>query len=162
MGQTVWYMGWFAPMPRPSLPRSTSKTSHTVFPEVPMVKIGTITAIDPSRPDSFEIRVDGAYNLRIASGSDCLLEPGQSGLRGLGRYREERAGRYKRPIKTDPPEKIVKSGILKGYSFDIVVTQSLTNCIGERAIKCCPELQRVSMFLNRRVSTLEHPAGVPS
>ncbi len=74
-GQKVWYMGWFAPIPRPSLSTSMSKTSRTVFPEVPMVKIGTITAIDPSRPDSFEIHVDGAYNLRIASGPIVYWSP---------------------------------------------------------------------------------------
>ena len=120
-GQKVWYMGWFAPIPRPSLSTSMSKTSRTVFPEVPMVKIGTITAIDPSRPDSFEIHVDGAYNLRIASGPIVYWSPVHREFEVLGVIERNERDATSAPIKTDPPEKIVKSGVLKGYSFDIVV-----------------------------------------
>jgi hypothetical protein len=49
-----------------------------------MVKIGTITAIDPSRPDSFEIHVDGAYSLRIASGPIVYWSPVHRDFEVLG------------------------------------------------------------------------------
>ena len=120
-GQKVWYMGWTAPIPRPNLPTSMPKTSRPVFPEVPMVKIGTIAAIDPSRPDSFEIRVDGAYNLRIASGPIIYWSPVHREFEVLGVIERNERDATSAPIKRDPPEEIVKSGILKGYSFDIVV-----------------------------------------
>ena len=120
-GQKVWYMGWTAPIPRPSLPTSMPKTSRPVFPEVPMVKNGTITAIDPSRPNSFEIRVNGAYNLRIASGPIVYWSPVHREFEVLGVIERNERDATSAPIKRDPPEEIVKSGILKGYSFDIVV-----------------------------------------
>jgi hypothetical protein len=113
-GQKVWYMGWDYPTPRPKLPPNIP-----LPPEVPSVKIGTITAIDPTRPDSLEIRSDGAYDLRIASGPIVYWSPVHRDFEVLGVIERNERDAVNHPI--DPTEKVVMSGILKGYNFDIVV-----------------------------------------
>lgn len=115
--QKVWYMGWQAPIPRSYLYPSMPITVRP--PEVPSVWIGTITAIDPSRVDPFEIRADGAYNLRIASGPIVYWSPVHRDYEVLGVI--ERNERDAVNGSLDPREKVVNSSILKGYSFDIVI-----------------------------------------
>jgi len=114
-GQKVWYMGWTYPIPRPHMP------IRALPPEVPSVRIGTITSIEPSRVDSFDIRADGGYNLRIASGPIVYWSPVHRDFEVLGVIERNERDAVNGPIESNPPEKVVKSGILKGYSFDIVI-----------------------------------------
>lgn len=112
-GQKVWYMGWIYPIPRPNMP------IKVLPPEIPSVSIGTITAIEPSRPDSFEIHVDKAYNLRIASGPIVYWSPVHRQFEVLGVIERNERDSVNSPIS--PTEKVVTSDILKGYSIDIVM-----------------------------------------
>lgn len=120
-GQKVWYMGWPAPIPRPKLPASMPKTSRPLFPEIPLVSIGTITAVDPSRPDSFEIRVNGAYNLRMASGPIVYWSPAHRDFELLAVIERNQREAVSESINGNPPQEVVKSGILNAYGFDIVI-----------------------------------------
>jgi hypothetical protein len=61
-----------------------------------------ITAIDPSRPDSFEIRVDGAYNLRIASGPIVYWSPVHPEFEVLGVIERNERDATSAPIKSGP------------------------------------------------------------
>lgn len=117
-GQKVWYMGWSYPTPRPNIPMKVPP------PEIPSVSIGTITAIDPSRPDSFEIHIDKGYNLRIATGPIVYWSPVHRDFEVLGVIERNERDAVNGPI--DPTEKVVKSKILKGYSID-VVTDAINN-----------------------------------
>jgi len=112
-GQKVWYMGWIYPIPRPKMP------IKVLPPEIPSVSIGTITAIEPSRPDPFEIHVDQVFNLRIASGPIVYWSPVHRDFEVLGVIERNDRDAVNGPI--NPPEKVVMSHILKGYSIDIVV-----------------------------------------
>jgi hypothetical protein len=113
-GQKVWYMGWAYPIPRPSMPIKLRP------PEVPSVWIGTIVSIDPSRVDSFEIRTEKkGYNIRIASGPIVYWSPVHRDFEVLGVIDRNASEAVNGSI--DPTEKVVMSGILKGYSFDIVM-----------------------------------------
>ena len=120
-GQKVWYMGWLAPIPRPKLPESIPKTSRPLIPEIPLVSVGTITAIDPRRPDSFEIRVDGAYNLRMASGPIVYWSPVHRDFELLAVIERNQRQAVSASINGNPPQEVVKSGILNGYGFDVVI-----------------------------------------
>lgn len=118
-GQKVWYMGWLAPIPPPNVP-SNMPIWASRPPEVPMVEIGTITAIDPSRPDSFEIRVDRAYdNPHMASGPIVYWSPVHRDFEVLGIIERKEREAVNAKSKATPLR--ATSGILKGYSFDIVI-----------------------------------------
>jgi hypothetical protein len=114
-GQKVWYMGWAYPIPRPNMP------IKALPPEVPSVWIGTITSIDPSRLDSFEIRAEKGYSLRIASGPIVYWSPVHRDFEVLGVIERNERDAVNGPIERNPPEKVVKSRILRGYSFDVVM-----------------------------------------
>lgn len=118
-GQKVWYMGWIGPIPRFYPPAYTPKTLRPLAPEIPMVKIATISSIDPTRSDSFEFQVEGGYNLRIAPGPIVYWSPVHRDYEILGLI--ARNGRD--AVKSSsgaPPQKVVKLAPLRGYSIDLV------------------------------------------
>jgi hypothetical protein len=118
-GQKVWYMGWVAPAPKP--PTKYLPNQLRPFPEIPMVKIGTISAIEPIRPDSFEISVKGKYNLRIASGPVVYWSPVHRDFEVLGVIAANRRDAVRTSIQGSAPQEIVNTGTMKAYSIDIVV-----------------------------------------
>jgi hypothetical protein len=71
-GQKVWFMGWLGPNQYPPNVRAAvqnlPKTQRPLFPEIPFVSIGTVSAIEPTRPDAFEIDGRRSYSLNIAGG----------------------------------------------------------------------------------------------
>lgn len=121
-GQPVWFMGWIGPTQLPKMPANTPKTSRPLFPEIPFVKIGTISAINPTQPDSFyEIHFHGSYNLRIAAGPIIYWSPNHRDFEILGVVRRNKRDAVRVPIDGGHTQEIVKSGILEGYSIDVVV-----------------------------------------
>ena len=88
----------------------------------PFIKIGTISAIDPTRPDSFEIHFQGGgWNLLIASGPIVYWSPAHRDYEILGVIKRNERDAVNAPLNSTPPEKVVKSGMLQGYSIDVVV-----------------------------------------
>jgi hypothetical protein len=77
-GQKAWFMGWLGPTEYPPKMRAAMKnlpkTQRPLFPEIPFVSIGTVSAIEPTRPDAFEIDTRRPYSLNIAGGPNYLLE----------------------------------------------------------------------------------------
>jgi hypothetical protein len=69
-GQKVWYMGWLAPTPHPTVAK-VPHTSRPLFPEIPMVNLGAISAIDATQADSYQIHFDGSAPQEIVK-SDTL------------------------------------------------------------------------------------------
>lgn len=121
-GQQVWFMGSMGPLKLSMMPASAPKTSRTLFPEIPMVNIGTISAIDPTRPDSFEIHFSrGGYNLLIAGGPIIYWSPVHRDFEILGIIKRNERDAVNAPFDSNPPQKVVKSGIVQGYSIDVVV-----------------------------------------
>ena len=121
-GQQVWFMGAFPAikLPRPSA-NSLNQSRPTPEP-VPAIKIGTISAIDPTRPDSFEIHFDGkGWNLLIAGGPIVYWSPAHRDYEILGVIKRNDRDAVDAPFNSDPPEKVVKAGVLQGYSIDVVI-----------------------------------------
>jgi hypothetical protein len=108
-GQEVWFMGSFGPRPLPKLPANLA--------EMPFVNIGTISAIDPSQPDSFEIRFHGSYNLLIVGGPIVYWSPAHRDFEILGIIKRNERDAKGFSING----KAAQEGILKGYSIDEVV-----------------------------------------
>ncbi len=117
-GQQVWFMGWLAPIPRSKMPANMPKV-----PEVPFVTIGTISAINPTKPDAFEIHssYQKSYNLRIAGGPIVYWSPVHRDYEILGVIKRNERDAERVSINGHPAEEVVKSGLLQGYSIDIVV-----------------------------------------
>lgn len=120
-GQKVWYMGWLGPMPRPTV-TNVPHTSRPLFPEVPWVNIGTISAIDPTQPDSFQIHFDRAgYNNRMATGPIVYWSSSHRDFEVLGVIKRNEHDAVRSSINGGPSEEVVKSDTLKAYSMDVVV-----------------------------------------
>ena len=83
------------------------------------VEIGTISAINPTQQDSFEIHYRGTYNLRIAGGPIVYWSPAHRDYEILGVVKRNKRDAVRGPI--DPTQEIVKSGVVEGYSIDVVV-----------------------------------------
>lgn len=119
-GQKVWYMGWLAPIPHPTV-ANVPHTSRPLFPEIPMVNLGTISAIDASQADAYQIHFDGkVYNNRIATGPVVYWSSSLRDFEVLGVIRRNEQF-VRSSIIGDAPQEIVKSDTLKAYSFDAVV-----------------------------------------
>ena len=117
-GQKVWYMGWAAPTPR--FPRPAAL--HTAPPpEIPPIWIGTISAIDPTRPDSFGIPVKNGYNLRIAPGPIVYWSPVHKDFEVLGVIAADERHAEKGSIAETFPQEVVRTNVMRGYSIDVVV-----------------------------------------
>lgn len=120
-GQKVWYMGWTAPTPHFIVPNA-HHTSRPMFPEVPMVRIGTISAINPTHADSFDIHFDGSvYNNRLATGPIVYWSPIHKDFEVLGVIKRNERDAVRSSIIRNDPQEIVKSDKLKAYSMDVVV-----------------------------------------
>jgi hypothetical protein len=121
-GQQVWFMGAFPAVKLPQPSANSPNHSRPVPEPVPAIKIGTIATIDPTRPDSFEIRFPGkGWNLLIASGPIVYWSPAHRDYEILGVIKRNDRDAVDAPFNSDPPQKVVKEGILQGYSIDVVV-----------------------------------------
>ncbi len=119
-GQKVWYMGWVAPIPRPPTPPNMHPTSRPIWPEIPFVSIGTITAIDPTRPDSFAIPIQGGYNLRLAPGPIVYWNPVHRDFEILGVIAADERHAQKSSINGLVPQQVVRTNSMRAYSIDVV------------------------------------------
>jgi hypothetical protein len=117
-GQKVWFMGWFGPTP---VPPNMPKASLRLFPEIPEVRIGVISAINPTQPDSFEIQFQGSYSARMAAGPIIYWSPAHRDFEILGVIKKNERDAEKLSINERPAQEAVPSHTLKGYSIDIVV-----------------------------------------
>lgn len=121
-GQQVWFMGSFGAIKWPQVSANSPNTLPRRPETVPFLKIGTISAIDPTRPDSFEIHFQGGgWNPLIASGPIVYWSPAHRDYEILGVIKRNERDAVNAPFDSDPPEKVVKSGTVEGYSIDIVV-----------------------------------------
>jgi hypothetical protein len=121
-GQQVWFIGSFPPLKLPQVPTNSQTTSRPIVPGiVPFIKTGTMAAINPTRPDSFEIHFPGTWNLLIASGPIVYWSPAHRDYEILGVIKRNERDAVDAPFNSTPPQKVVKSGILEGYGIDIVV-----------------------------------------
>jgi hypothetical protein len=124
-GQKVWFMGWPGPIPQLHPPAYTPKTLRPIFPEIPMVKIGAISAIDPTRPDSFEVNaIEGSskpsYSLRIAPGPIVYWSTVHKDFEVLGVISRDQPNAKRVSIYGRPPEDVVQSRLLRAYGIDVV------------------------------------------
>jgi hypothetical protein len=117
-GQKVWFMGSLGPL---HLPPDMPDASPPFFSEIPFVKIGTISAINPTQPDSFEIHLQGSYGLLIAGGPIIYWSPAHRDYEILGVVKRNERDAVRVPIDGKPDQEVVKSGIVHGYSIDVVV-----------------------------------------
>lgn len=121
-GEKVWFMGWLAPMYLPKMPTNMPKTQRPLFPDIPnYVKIGMISAINPTRPDSFEISFQGWYAARSAGGPIIYWSPVHKDFEILGVVKREKSAVDTSGVEGHTSETTVPSSTLKGYSIDIVV-----------------------------------------
>lgn len=127
-GQQVWFMGAFpaVELPRVKVPANPQDTSGQTLPAapaiVPFIKIGTIAAINPTRPDSFEIHFHGTWNLVIAGGPIVYWSPAHRDYEILGVIKRNERDAVNAPFNySNSPQKVVNSGIVEGYSIDVVV-----------------------------------------
>ncbi len=121
-GQQVWFMGAFPAFKLPQVRANSRNTSRPVTPEtVPFIKIGTVAAINPTRPDSFEIHFHGTWNLLIAGGPIVYWSPAHRDYEILGVIKRNERDAVAAPLNSNPPQKVVTSGVVEGYSIDVVV-----------------------------------------
>lgn len=119
-GQRVWLMGSFGAI---NLPQARGNTPEAVRrPEiVPFIKIGTLSAINPTLPDAFEIHFQGSYSLLIAGGPIVYWSPVHRDYEILGVIKRNERDAETVSINEKPNQEIVKSGVVEGYSMDIVL-----------------------------------------
>jgi hypothetical protein len=121
-GQQVWFMGSFGAIKLPQAPADMPKTLRLAVPEiVPFIKIGTISAIKPTQPDSFEIHFQGSYSLLIAGGPIVYWSPAHRDYEILGVIKRNERDADRVSINARSAQEVVKSGIVEGYSIDVVV-----------------------------------------
>jgi hypothetical protein len=121
-GQSVWFMGWLGPLQLPTtMPANMPKASPPLIPEIPLVKVGTISAIDPVRPDSFEIHFQGSSSARIAGGPIIYWSPSHRDFEIVAVIERNARDAVAVGIDGNSTKSGAKSGMLKGYSIDIVV-----------------------------------------
>lgn len=121
-GQHVWFIGSTTAISPQQVRTNSQNTSRALAPTLfPFVKIGTISAINPTRPDSFEIHFRGWWNLLIASGPIVYWSPAHKDYEILGVIKRNERDAVDAPFKSDPPEKVVPSGIVEGYNVDVVL-----------------------------------------
>ena len=120
-GQAVWFMGWLGPLHPTTMPANMPKTSRALFPEIPLVKVGTISAINPVRPDSFEIHFEGSSSARIAGGPIIYWSPSHRDFEILGVIERNERDAAVVATNSNSIKSGAKSGTLKGYTIDIVV-----------------------------------------
>jgi len=125
-GQQVWFMGWLGPLVPTTMPANMPKASRPLIPEIPLVKVGTISAIDPARPDSFEIHFQGSSSARIAGGPIIYWSPGHRDFEIVAVIVRNERDAVAVGIDGNSTKSGAKSGMLKGYSIDIVV-DAITN-----------------------------------
>jgi hypothetical protein len=120
-GQKVWLMGWPFAINLPTTPTNIRGAGPQGFPDiVPPLKIGTISAINPTRPDSFEIQFPGSLDPREAAGPIVYWSPVHRDYEILGVTKRDERGAVD-PQAPNGPKKTVKSGTVLGYSIDVVV-----------------------------------------
>lgn len=121
-GQQVWFIGStpaITPQQVRMYPQNASRpVALTLFP---FVGIGTISAINPTRPDSFEVHFRGWWNPLFASGPIVYWSPAHRDYEILGVIKRTDRDAAGAPFKSDPAQKVVPSGIVEGYSIDVVV-----------------------------------------
>jgi len=115
-GEKVWFMGWLANALPPKMPPNMPK-----MPEIPnYVRIGSISAIDPTRPDSFEISFQGSFIPEIAGGPIIHWSSVHRDFELLGVIKWVKVNEA--TISPGPSsQSTVDAGRLKGYSIDTVV-----------------------------------------
>jgi hypothetical protein len=119
-GQQVWFMGQIGPIKLPSAPADMPEALRRI--EIaPLIKIGTISAIDPTRPDSFEIHFQGSYSPLFAGGPIVYWSPSHRDYEILGVVKRNEPDAVRVPIDGKSDREVVKSGIVQGYSIDVVV-----------------------------------------
>lgn len=120
-GQPVWIMGSFGAIKQQHLPANSQKIPHTATEIAPFLQIGTLSAIHPTRPDSFEIHFHGTWNLLIAAGPIVYWSPVHKDYEILGVIKRNERDAVNIPFPSNPPQKVVQSGIVEGYGIDVVV-----------------------------------------
>ena len=116
-GQQVWFMGSLGPIKLPQIPANVPKPPELV----PFIRIGTILAINPTLPDSFEIHFHGSYGLLIAGGPIVYWSPAHRDYEILGVIKRNERDAEQVSINGMPAQEVVKSGVVEGYSIDVVV-----------------------------------------
>jgi hypothetical protein len=125
-GQKVWFLGWLGPIQYPlntsAAMQNLPKMQAPIFLEVPnYVRIGTVSAIEPTRPDAFEIDAGRPYSLKIAGGPVIYWSPAHRVYEILGVIARSERDAEKDEIEGKPTHEVVNSGIVKVYSIDLVV-----------------------------------------
>jgi hypothetical protein len=120
-GQRVWLMGWLGPIQFPpnmdATMQNPPKAQWPLFPEIPFVSIGTVSAIEPTRPDAYEIDARRAYNLKIAGGPIVYWSSTHRDYEILGVIERNERDAERVQIDGKPTEYVVKSWIVKGYEY---------------------------------------------
>jgi hypothetical protein len=112
-GQKVWFMGSFPAVKHPTLPAGLPKTSRPIFANVPAITVGTISAIDPIRPDAFAISFQHGFNSPLlAPGPIVYWSPVHRDFEVLGLIMRD---------KPDATKVVSDKKVLRGYSIDIIV-----------------------------------------
>jgi hypothetical protein len=115
--QKVWFMGSWPPHPKlPTLPGTLKPPP----PIVPFVGVGSISAIDPTKPDSFEIEARRfCCNELTAPGPIIYWSPVHKDFEVLGVLKRiESTSEHSKSADTLAPRP--KFYTLRGYSIDIV------------------------------------------
>ena len=112
--QKVWVMGWPGPLLFPKMP----KAAPPPFKEIPLVAIGTIAAIDPTHPDSFEIHTRVFNTDRTGGGPIIYWSSVHRDFEILGVIKRTHPEALKGSADEKPNQKTV---VVKGYSIDLVV-----------------------------------------
>lgn len=118
-GKQLWFMGSFPPLKLPAafIP---PRTLRSMPPDVPFVKIGTLSEISPTRADAYEISFShSTYFSLLASGPIVYWSPVHRDFEVLGVIKREEDYRANDP--THAAVGSVKPGTLRGYSIDLVV-----------------------------------------
>jgi hypothetical protein len=117
-GQPVWFMGWLVTPAK--LLANIPKASRPPFPILPIVDMGTISAIDPMRADSFEVHFQGPYGPPMAGGPIICWSPNHRDFEILGVIKRNERDASIGTTEVKPIRGRTKSDILKGYSIDVL------------------------------------------
>ena len=118
-GQPVWLLE--GPILFKLPPEAAARMPKSYSPETTGISIGAITQIDPTLPDLFEVHFRGSYGHQQAGGPILYWSPAHQDYEIMGVIKRNKVEVTKPPVHENPATKTLYSGVVRGYSIDLVV-----------------------------------------
>jgi len=118
-GQRVWIMAKIFAI-RTQMPTNWPKIERPMFPEIPIVKLGTLTDIRPAQPAAYTVSFQGSYDPRMGGGPIVYWSPAHRDYEILGVIKGGDPNSTPPLSGTRGVAETPKTSVLHGYGIDYV------------------------------------------